>query len=373
MYTLGTFSRLTAVYYSYLRHMVNSKKVLVTGGAGYIGSHVVKQLGQAGYDIVVYDNLSTGVARAVLYGELVFGDLADAEKLARVFEQHDFQAVLHFAASISVPESVKYPLDYYSNNTMNVLNVLRCCERYGVNQFVFSSTAAVYGEPKENPVSERAPTNPINPYGMSKLMSERIIEDYAKTSDLKYVILRYFNVAGADPDGHLGQWTSEATHLIRAVCDAALGRKPSIKIFGTDYDTLDGTGVRDFIHVADLARAHLDGLHYINSGGKSTTLNCGYGNGYSVFQVINCLQQILGQELSVIKAERRKGDPACVISEASQIRTVLGWEPKYADLTEIIKSSWEWELRREDLFKRRCRADKRCRESKYAEKISQAL
>ncbi|MEL6129402.1 MAG: UDP-glucose 4-epimerase GalE, partial [Cyanobacteria bacterium J06628_4] len=198
--------------------MVNSKKVLVTGGAGYVGSHVVKQLGQAGYEIVVYDNLSTGVAHAVLYGKLVVGDLADTEKLAQLFEQHDFYAVLHLAASIVVPESVERPLDYYGNNTMNVINILRCCERYGVKQFVFSSTAAVYGEPTENPVSETAPTNPINPYGMSKLMSERIIQDYAKASDLQYVILRYFNVAGADPDGQIGPWLPEATHLIRAVC-----------------------------------------------------------------------------------------------------------------------------------------------------------
>ena len=253
--------------------MNSAGKVLVTGGAGYIGSHVVKQLGQAGYDVVVYDNLSTGVAQAVLYGELIVGDLADTEKLSQVFAKHDFQAVLHFAASIAVPESVERPLDYYSNNTVNVLNVLRCCEKYEVNQLVFSSTAAVYGEPKENPVSETAPTNPINPYGMSKLMSEHIIQDYAKTSNLQYLILRYFNVAGADPDGQLGQWNPEATHLIRAGCDAALGRRPNVKIFGIDFDTSDGTGVRDFIHVVDLANAHLEGLRYLEANGQSQILN----------------------------------------------------------------------------------------------------
>ena len=329
--------------------MVNSQKVLVTGGAGYIGSHVVKQLGQAGYDVVVYDNLSTGVAHAVLHGELVVGDLTNTESLIQVFEQHDFQAVLHFAASISVPESVSHPLDYYSNNTMNLLNVLRCCERYEVNQFVFSSTAAVYGEPKENPVSETAPTNPINPYGMSKLMSEQIIQDYAKASDLRYVILRYFNVAGADPDGQLGQWTPEATHLIRAACDAALGRKPSMKIFGTDFDTPDGTGVRDFIHVVDLAQVHLSGLQYLEAGGKSEILNCGYGKGYSVRQVIDCLQQVSEREFTVIESDRRMGDPAYVVSKTNRIRSKLAWKPQYMDLRLIMKTAWNWELEREKM------------------------
>lgn len=329
--------------------MTSTKKVLVTGGAGYIGSHVVKQLGQAGYEIVVYDNLSTGVAHAVLYGELIVGDLADTERLAQVFEKYYFQAVLHLAASISVPESVSRPLDYYSNNTMNLLNVLRCCERYGVNQFVFSSTAAVYGEPKENPVSETAPTNPINPYGMSKLMSERIIRDYAKASDLRYVILRYFNVAGADPDGQLGQWTAEATNLIRAVCDAALGRKPAVKIFGTDFDTPDGTGVRDFIHVADLARAHVDGLNYLGKGWNSETLNCGYGQGYSVRQVIDCLRKISKQEFTVIESARRAGDPASVVSKADKIRSKLAWKPEYMNLLLIMKTAWNWELKLQEM------------------------
>ncbi len=329
--------------------MVNSQKILVTGGAGYIGSHVVKQLGQVGHDVVVYDNLSTGVAHAVLYGELIVGDLADTERLAQVFEQHDFQAVLHLAASISVPESVSHPLDYYSNNTMNLLNVLRCCERYGVNQFVFSSTAAVYGEPKENPVSETASTNPINPYGMSKLMSEQIIQDYARASDLRYIILRYFNVAGADPDGQLGQWMPATTNLIRAVCDTALGRKPAVKIFGTDFDTPDGTGVRDFIHVADLALAHLDSLRYLEAGKKSVLLNCGYGQGYSVRQIINCLQKILGREFSVIESERRTGDPAFVISENHRIKHFLGWKPKYANLETILRSCIDWEIRQDSL------------------------
>ena len=326
--------------------MVNSKKVLVTGGAGYVGSHVVKQLGQAGYEIVVYDNLSTGVAHAVLYGKLVVGDLSDTEKLAQLFEQHDFYAVLHLAASIVVPESVERPLDYYGNNTMNVINILRCCERYGVKRFVFSSTAAVYGEPKENPVSETAPTNPINPYGMSKLMSERIIQDYAKASDLQYVILRYFNVAGADPDGQIGPWLPEATHLIRAACDVALGRKPDVKIFGTDFDTPDGTGIRDFIHVVDLAAAHLDGLRYLNSGGHSQILNCGYGQGYSVRQVINCLQRVSKKNFWVKEVDRRPGDPACVVAQADKIRKLLDWNPQYVDLDCIVRTTLTWEKQR---------------------------
>ncbi|MEL7054366.1 MAG: UDP-glucose 4-epimerase GalE [Cyanobacteria bacterium J06588_5] len=319
-------------------------KVLVTGGAGYIGSHVVKQLGQAGYDVVIYDNLSTGVVHAVRHGELVIGDLADTAKLSQVFAKHQFEAVLHFAASIVVSESVRRPLDYYSNNTVNLLNVLRCCEQYQVNQLIFSSTAAVYGEPKENPVSEKSETNPITPYGASKLMSERIIRDYAKASDLRYVILRYFNVAGADLDGDLGQWTPQATHLIRAACDAALGRAPAMQIFGADFATPDGTGVRDFIHVVDLAAAHLDGLKYLAAGGDSEVLNCGYGKGYSVRQVIDCLQQVSGKTFAVEETDRRTGDPACVIAKASRIRAVLGWEPKYEDLALMIKTSLAWEM-----------------------------
>ncbi|MGD1867362.1 MAG: UDP-glucose 4-epimerase GalE [Phormidesmis sp.] len=326
-------------------------KVLVTGGAGYIGSHVVKQLGQAGYDVVVYDNLSTGVDHAVLYGELVMGDLADTAKLSQVFAKHRFQAVLHFAASIVVSESVRSPLDYYSNNTVNLLNVLRCCEKYQVNQLIFSSTAAVYGEPKENPVSELADTNPITPYGASKLMSERIIRDYAKASDLRYVILRYFNVAGADLDGQLGQWTPQATHLIRAACDAALGRSPAMQIFGADFATPDGTGVRDFIHVVDLAIAHLDSLKYLAAGGTSEVLNCGYGKGYSVRQVIDCLKQVSGKTFTVEEADRRMGDPACVIAKADRIREVLGWQPRCADLALMIKTSLAWEVQLNKLEK----------------------
>jgi UDP-glucose 4-epimerase len=325
--------------------MNSNQPILVTGGAGYIGSHVVRQLGEAGHDVIVYDNCSTGSPAAVLYGKLIMGDLADIDRLYQLFSQYQFAAVIHFAASLVVPESVAHPLDYYTNNTRNTLNVLRCCSAFGVNQIVFSSTAAVYGEPQENPVTELAPTQPINPYGRSKLMSEWQIRDYAKASSLRYVILRYFNVAGADPQGRLGQM-QEATHLIRATCDAALGRKPAIKIFGTDFATPDGTAVRDYIHVEDLASAHLDALSYLQDGHESQILNCGYGQGYSVRQVIERVKTISGVEFPVIEGDRRAGDPASVIAGSSRIREVLGWQPKYDDLDMIVKTAFAWDQAR---------------------------
>lgn len=316
-----------------------NKKVLVTGGAGYIGSHVVLQLGKAGYDVVVYDNCSTGSRKAVLHGELILGDLGDLDLLYQVFFKHQFSAVLHFAASLSVPESVAHPLDYYTNNTRNTLNLLRCCSVMGINQIVFSSTAAVYGQPTENPVTESAPTQPINPYGRSKLCSEWLIQDYGAASSLRYVILRYFNVAGADPGGRLGQKSKEASHLIRSACDAALKRKPGVQIFGTDFSTPDGTGIRDYIHVEDLAAAHLDALRYLEQGQESQTLNCGYGQGYSVRQVIARVKEISGVDFPVLETDRRPGDPACVIASADKIRQVLGWQPKYNNLDQIVATT----------------------------------
>jgi len=316
-----------------------NKKVLVTGGAGYIGSHVVLQLGKAGYDVVVYDNCSTGSRKAVLHGELIIGDLGDLDLLYQVFFKHQFSAVLHFAASLSVPESVAHPLDYYTNNTRNTLNLLRCCSVMGINQIVFSSTAAVYGQPTENPVTESAPTQPINPYGRSKLCSEWLIQDYGAASSLRYVILRYFNVAGADPGGRLGQKSKEASHLIRSACDAALKRKPGVQIFGTDFSTPDGTGIRDYIHVEDLAAAHLDALRYLEQGQESQTLNCGYGQGYSVRQVIARVKEISGVDFPVLETDRRPGDPACVIASADKIRQVLGWQPKYNNLDQIVATT----------------------------------
>ncbi|GAB4245273.1 MAG: UDP-glucose 4-epimerase GalE [Stanieria sp.] len=323
------------------------KKILVTGGAGYIGSHTVRQLGEAGYEVIVYDNLSTGSAKALLNGSLFVGDLADEYALGQVFSQHKFNAVLHFAASISVPESVANPLEYYANNTRNTLNLLLCCQKFGVNKFVFSSTAAVYGEPEENPVSESCATNPINPYGCSKLMSERMIRDYGVSSNFKYVILRYFNVAGADIKGRIGQSSQKASHLIKVACDAALGNRPAVGIFGTDFDTPDGAGIRDYIHVEDLAAAHLDALRYLEAGGDSEILNCGYGQGYSVRQVLDKLKEIAGVDFPVIQFPRRKGDPACVIAYSDRIRQVLGWQPRYNDLEIILSTTLAWEKKKQ--------------------------
>ena len=320
-----------------------NRKVLVTGGAGYIGSHVVRQLGEADYDVVVYDNCSTGVAQAVLHGELIIGDLGDIDRLYQVFGKHQFSAVLHFAASLVVPESVAQPLDYYANNTRNTLNLLRCCSIMGVNQLIFSSTAAVYGEPRENPVTELTPTLPINPYGRSKLMSEWMIQDYGMASRLRYVILRYFNVAGADPGGRIGQNSRNATHLIASACNAALKRQAEFKIFGNDFPTPDGTGIRDYIHVEDLATAHVDGLRYLGRGGESQILNCGYGKGYSVRQVVERVKDISGVDFPVIEVARRPGDPACVTADAEKIKQVLNWQPRYNNLNKIISSFLAWE------------------------------
>lgn len=322
-------------------------KVLVTGGAGYIGSHVVQQLGEAGYDIVIYDNCSTGFRDAVLYGELIVGDLSDIDRLYQVFATHRFDAVLHFAASLVAPESVTRPLDYYSNNTRNTLNLLRCCSAMGVHQLIFSSTAAVYGEPKENPVQETAETLPINPYGRSKLMSEWLIRDYGLVSSLRYVILRYFNVAGADPRGKLGSMAEDATQLIRVACDTALRRRANLCVFGTDFPTPDGTAIRDYIHVEDLASAHVAALRYLERGGDSEVLNCGYGQGQSVQQVIDRVKAISQVDFPVLETGRRPGDPASVVACADRIQSILGWKPQYNDLDTIIRSTLEWEKRRE--------------------------
>lgn len=319
------------------------KKILVTGGAGYIGSHTVKQLGEAGYDIVVYDNCSTGSSSAILYGKFILGDLGDLQLLSQVFTRHQFDAVLHFAASISVPESITYPLAYYANNTRNTLNLLECCHKFAVNRLIFSSTAAVYGETGIDPVQESFPTVPLNPYGRSKLMSERIIQDYSQVSNLKYVILRYFNVAGADLSGAIGQSSKKAAHLIKVACDAALGRFSSVSIFGNDYPTHDGTCIRDYIHIQDVAKAHVDALAYLEANGESQILNCGYGKGYSVREILHKVKEIASVDFAIVEAERRVGDPACVIAAADKIRQVLGWQPKYNSLDTIISTALAWE------------------------------
>jgi UDP-glucose 4-epimerase len=320
-------------------------KILVTGGAGYIGSHVVRQLGEAGHEVVTLDNLSTGHAWAVLSGKLVEGDFGDRALLDGLLPAHRFDAVMHFAAHLTVPESVAEPLKYYRNNTVNLVTLLEACVRHGVPRFVFSSTCAVYGLPEGGTVTEQTPLAPISPYGASKMMAERILMDTAAVTGLRYAILRYFNVAGADPQLRIGQATRGSTQLIKVACETALGRRPELQIFGTDYPTRDGTGVRDYIHVEDLARAHLDALDYLAGGGASELLNCGYGHGYSVREVLEAVRRVSGRPVATREAGRRPGDPAEVVADNARIRRVLGWKPRHDDLDFIVDTAWRWELK----------------------------
>ena len=321
--------------------------VLVTGGAGYIGSHVVKLLGRAGHQVTVLDNLSKGFADAVTYGELIVGNTGDRERVSSILKQHQIEAVMHFAAHTVVPESVSDPLKYYGNNTCSTRNLLECCNDAGIKYFIFSSTAAVYGIPdSDEPIQEDAATAPINPYGMSKLMSEYMLRDLCASSDMKYVALRYFNVAGCDPEGEIGQSTPEATLLIKVACEVATGKRESLKIFGTDYPTEDGTGVRDYIHVMDLADAHLKSLDYLLEGGQSVTCNCGYGHGYSVRQVVDALNEVNGAKIKTIEEPRRAGDPPGLVANSGKVRELTGWQPAYDDLNVIVRSALEWERNR---------------------------
>jgi UDP-glucose 4-epimerase len=318
-------------------------KVLVTGGAGYIGSHVVRQLGEAGHEVVVYDNLSTGHRWAILSGELVVGELTDREKLSALFSEHGFDAVLHFAAHIVVPESVSDPLKYYGNNTRNTLGLLEICDRFQLRHFVFSSTAAVYGMPESATVSESSLLAPINPYGASKMMSERMLIDLTAASSLNHVILRYFNVAGADLQGRIGQATPEATHLIKVACQAALGIRSGLSIFGTDYPTRDGTCIRDYIHVEDLARAHVMALDYLAGGGGSQIFNCGYGHGYSVLEIVDMVKRVSGVDFAVQVAGRRAGDPPELVADSRRIKEILNWKPSHDDIETIVRTALDWE------------------------------
>jgi UDP-glucose 4-epimerase len=322
---------------------VAENKILVTGGAGYIGSHVVRLLSGAGKQLVVLDNLSTGFSSAVIGAELIVGDTGDRDLITSLLKEHKIDTVLHFAAHTIVPESVDNPLKYYGNNTCCTRNLLECCSSAGVKYFIFSSTAAVYGIPDDSFCTEDSPLSPINPYGTSKLMSEMMLRDLGKASDMRHVILRYFNVAGSDPDGRIGQSTEKATLLIKVAAEVAVGKREQLYVFGTDYPTPDGTGVRDYIHVDDLADAHIKALDYLRKGGASVTLNCGYGHGYSVREVIDAVNRINSSPIKVKEEERRAGDPPALIAKADLAREVLGWEPSYDDLDFIVKTSLDWE------------------------------
>jgi UDP-glucose 4-epimerase len=333
--------------------------VLVTGGAGYIGSHMVLELVDAGEDVVVLDNLSTGFRWAVAeQASLVVGDTGDQSLVSRLIREHRIEAIIHFAASVVVPDSVRDPLGYYLNNTANSRALIECAISNGVQHFIFSSTAAVYGNPVESPVSEDAPPQPISPYGWSKLMTEIMLRDAAKAHGLNYVILRYFNVAGADPRCRTGQSSVGATHLIKVAVETALGLRAKLEVFGLDYPTPDGSCIRDYIHVSDLTRAHSDALRQLRSGGSSRTLNCGYGHGFSVLEVIETVKRVSGADFKVENAARREGDPARIVANSQQARTVLGWEPRYDNLATIVSHALTWER---DLIGRRAARPRRNR------------
>jgi UDP-glucose 4-epimerase len=319
--------------------------ILVTGGAGYIGSHVALQLRARGERVVILDDLSRGFRQAVLDTPLIVGAVGDRERVRGLLKEHGVDTVMHFAAYTIVPESVREPLKYYRNNTCATGALLECCLETQVRHFVFSSTAAVYGVPAEGVAAESTPTAPINPYGTSKLMSEWMLADAARAASLRYVALRYFNVAGSDTGGRIGQATPDATLLIKVACEAALGKRADVAIFGTDYPTPDGTGVRDYIHVGDLAAAHLDALRYLRGGGASVTLNVGYGHGYSVREVLASVERVSGKRLKVREEPRRPGDPPALVARAERIRQELGWQPRLDDLDAIVYTALAWEER----------------------------
>ncbi|MDX9998575.1 MAG: UDP-glucose 4-epimerase GalE [Phenylobacterium sp.] len=320
--------------------------VLITGGAGYIGSHMALSLIDAGEDVVILDNLSTGVRSQVPHGaHFVAGDVGDKDLVRGLLREHDVDAVLHFAASTVVPESVADPLSYYANNTVASRVLIEACVDTGIENFIFSSTAAVYGATSEAMVSETAATHPESPYGRSKLMTEWMLEDASRASRLRHVSLRYFNVAGADPAGRTGQSTPNATHLIKRACQAAIGVVPHLAIFGADYPTPDGTGVRDYIHVTDLVSAHAVALQYLRAGGAPDTFNCGYGRGFSVREVARAVEQVVGAPLPVVEMPRRPGDCPAVVADNTKIRTRLGWTPEHDDLEMIVRTALDWERR----------------------------
>jgi UDP-glucose 4-epimerase len=318
-------------------------RILVVGGAGYIGSHMVKMLLVTGHEVIILDNLSSGHRDAVLGGTFVEGDLADAEYLKQVFESHRPEAVMHFASFIQVGESVRKPDIYYRNNVTNTLNLLDIMLEFDVKKFIFSSTAAVFGEPDYVPIDEVHPNRPLNPYGRSKWMIEQVLADYDKAFDLRSVCLRYFNAAGADPEGQLGERHDPETHLIPLILQAASGRRENIQVFGRDYDTPDGTCIRDYIHIVDLCSAHLAALEYLYKGGSSDRFNLGNGAGFSVQEVIEAVEKVSGKHVKVINGPRREGDPARLVADSKRAKSLLAWNPEYTSLETIVRHAWQWE------------------------------
>lgn len=316
--------------------------ILVCGGAGYIGSHINKQLNKEGYHTIVFDNLVYGHREAVKWGTFIQGELKNQEEIDAVFEQYEIDAVFHFAAYAYVGESVTEPEKYYDNNLTCTLNLLRSMKKYGCKKIIFSRTCATYGEPESVPITEDMPQNPINPYGMTKLMVERIFKDYHSAYGLQFVVLRYFNAAGADPEGEIGESHNPETHIIPLVLDAASGKREDIKVFGTDYETPDGSCVRDYIHVTDLATAHLLALHHLEEGKKSDFFNLGNERGTSVLEVIDSVKRVTGKEFIVTLSKRREGDPAKLVGSSEKAKRVLGWKPQYADIDTIVEHAWKW-------------------------------
>ena len=321
--------------------------VLVTGGAGYIGSHAILALREAGYPVVVIDNLSTGERRLVPKDvPLVVGNIADQELVSAVISEHRCKAAMHFAGSIIVPESIIDPLKYYANNTATSRDLIACCVREGIEAFIFSSTATVYGNPQCVPLPETAETLPVNPYGTSKLMTEWMLRDVSAATGMHHAILRYFNVAGADPAGRSGQSGPDSSHLIRVACELIVGKRSKMSVFGTDYTTPDGTCIRDYVHVSDLAEAHVLALEHLLRHGENVILNCGYGHGFSVWQVIDVVRKLVGRELAIHMSARRAGDAEILVSDSRKIRETLGWKPRFDDLETIVNTALDWERKR---------------------------
>jgi UDP-glucose 4-epimerase len=321
-------------------------KILVVGGAGYIGSHMVKRLGQLGCAVTTLDNLSSGHRDAVLYGEFVHGDLADRALLNRLLQPGRFDVVMHFASFIQVGESLREPALYYENNVVNTLNLLEATRSAGISRFIFSSTAATFGDPQYTPIDESHPQTPINPYGRSKLMVEQILQDYDRAYGLKSVCLRYFNAAGADPEGDLGERHEPETHLIPLVLQVAAGRRPHLSVFGRDYDTPDGTCIRDYVHVNDLCEAHWLSIQLLLQGAHSESFNLGNGRGFSVEEVIEAARTVTGRNISIVNESRRPGDPARLVADATKAKVQLYWQPRFSELVTLVEHAWNWECRR---------------------------